>query len=202
MYKKSYMVQMSYDISDAEKMQAEKSLMAFNNTLNLLKVATDHLNVMLTPFKDNPDISSEEIFNFRTQLRDFRDDAIDNFNKFKLAGFQCIVLMQMFSSDTQTVKLMKAFVSSIDDLEGNVNGFAEQFSDLKTKDFIKKIINITLIIKSKCEKIENIINDRLKPHIRENILSKTWINEIDNSKTQLDANKPLMVDLFNKNQKK
>ena len=78
---------MTYDVSDAEKDQAEKALIAFNHSLKQLKIADDHLNIMATPFKDHPDISPEQVFKFRVPIRKFRDKAIDNFNNFKISSF-------------------------------------------------------------------------------------------------------------------
>ena len=192
---------MTYDVSDAEKAQAEKAIIAFNYTLKKLKIASDHLNIMLTPFKDHPDIPPEQVFKFRVQIREFRDQSIENFNQFKIAAFRCIVVMQKFQTDTQTNKLMKAFISSIDDLESKVNDFAEEFQDLKSNDFSKKIVKFITDIQDKCEEIEEIINDRLKTHIRENILSKTWADDVSSElNTKIETSKPLIMELFHQRQ--
>src|ERR1019366_9363245 len=131
MIKHSYSVQLTYDVTDAEKAQAEKALIAFDFSSKLLGVAKDHLNIMHTPFKDNNDISTEEVIKFRAALRRFRDKSIENFNEFKKASFKCIALMQLFSSDTQTSKLIKSFISSVEDMEKQVNKFSESFNDLE-----------------------------------------------------------------------
>lgn len=192
---------MTYDVSDAEKAQAEKAIIAFNQALKQLKIANDHLNIMFTPFKDHPDISPEQVFKFRVQIRKFRDQSIDNFNNFKISAFKCIVLMQKFQTDTQTSKLMKAFISSIDDLESKVNDFAEEFQDLKSSEFSKKVVQYITDIQEKCEEIEEIVNDRLKTHIRENILSKTWVDDISSELDQkIEQSKPLIMELFHQRQ--
>ncbi len=201
MQKKAYIVQMTYDVSDAEKAQAEKALIAFNQALKALKIADDHLDIMLTPFKDHPDISPEQVFKFRVSIRKFRDKGIENFNAFKVLAFKCIVIMQKFSIDTQTNKLMKAFIAGIDDLEKKVNDFAEEFQTMKSKDFIKKIIGSITAIKESCEEIDEIVNDRLKTHIRENILSKTWVDDVSSElETKLEKSKPLIMELFHQRQ--
>lgn len=192
---------MTYDVSDAEKAEAEKAILAFNHTLKQLKIAADHLNIMLTPFKDHPDIGPDQVFKFRVQIRKFRDQAIDNFNNFKISAFRCIVVMQKFQTDTQTSKLMKAFIASIDDLETKVNDFAEEFQDLKSNDFSKNIVKEITDIHDKCEEIEEIVNDRLKAHIRENILSKTWVDDISTElDTKIEQSKPLIMELFHQRQ--
>ena len=60
MLKKAYSVQMSYEVPDEEKHQAEKAISYFNHAAKLLSVASDYLNLMKTPFKETPDISPEE----------------------------------------------------------------------------------------------------------------------------------------------
>src|SRR5579885_2343449 len=140
MIKKAYSVQMSYEISDPEKKEAEQALLYFNAALRLLDQADDHLNLMKTPFKDNPEIPPQDVMKARAAIRRFRDQAIDNFNKFKQAGFKCVSVMQGFSSDTQTVKLMKSFISAVEELETSVNQFADLFEDLQSKDFAKNVV--------------------------------------------------------------
>lgn len=201
MKKIAYLVQMSYDVSNEEKEQAEKALVLFSNCVQKLKVANDHLDIMLTPFTDHPDISPDQIFNFRVQLRNFRDTAINNFNNFKLDSFKCIVVMQKFSSDTQTNKIIKSFISLIDNLENKVNDFAGEFSDLKSKDFINKITKEIKDINKTSSEITDLVNNRIKPYIRENILSKTWIDNIPSHlKDEMKERKPLVVELFQQNQ--
>jgi len=192
--------QLSYDVTDAEKYQANKAIIAFNYTLKVLRQAKEHLNIMLTPFKDHQDISEEQIFKFRSSLRSYRDKAIENFNNFKIASFRCITLMQMFLSDTQIHKLMKSFESSIDVLEAKVNEFAEIFSNLKDKEFIKKLTEAIEKIQSECDVIEDIIEDRLKSHIQTNILASNWVDNIGKKLNKvLDHKDPLMIQLFKDN---
>jgi len=107
MIKKAYAVQMSYNVSDDEKRQAERVIMCLNSAKRELEKASVHLDVMKTPFKDNPEIKPNEIMDARAAIRRFRDKSVDNFNAFKHVAFQCVNLMQMFASDTQTIKLMK-----------------------------------------------------------------------------------------------
>lgn len=198
---KSYAIQMSYDVSDAEKSQAEKALMTFDYALKLLKTSKDHLNIMAIPFKNNPDISTEQIIKYRAALRRFRDRSVENFNNFKITSFKCITLMQMFSSDTQTVKIMKSFISSIDDIEKQVNQFVALFDKLESNSFINDVVNNIEKIQKECEELEETIDERIKSHLQSNILGKTWIDGIS-SELQMKVEKktPLLIDLHNERQ--
>lgn len=201
MIKKAYSVQMSYEVSDTEKVAAEKALLHFNFAIKKLFLASDHLNLIKTPFKDNTNINSEEIMKARAALRRFRDKAIDNFNLFKQMAFKCVHSMQHFSADTQSVKLMKSFINSIDQLEVSVNNFAELFLDLESKDFPQKIVEKIEKIQTQCDEIEEIIDERIKSHIQKNILATSWVDSVSNElQMQIERKTPLVLDLFDKRQ--
>lgn len=201
--RKSYSVQLSYNITDAEKAQAEKGLINFNLCLRLLTIATDHLNIMAIPFKDHPDISTEQIIKFRAALRRYRDKCIENFNTFKIAAFKCITLMQPFSNDTQMAKLLKSFISSIEDIEKQVNIFSDLFNNLEAKDFITHAAQTIELIKKEVTQLEEIIDDRIKSHIQTDILGKSWVNDISNKlEMTIEKKTPLLIDLNKERQEK
>lgn len=201
MIKKAYSVQMTYDVSDQEKNQANKAILFFDHAKKLLQMASEHLDIMKTPFKDNPDMPPEEVMKARAAIRRFRDKSIDNFNTFKQSAFQCVNVMQSFASDTQTVKLMKSFISSIDELEKKVNKFTDLFTDLKSKSFPQDVVKAIEDTQSQCDDIEEIIEERVKNHIQTNILATNWVDNIgtDLQKT-IEKKTPLIIDLFNKRQ--
>jgi hypothetical protein len=199
--KKAYSVQMTYDVSDAEKTQAQKALIFFSHTDKLLDMASDHLNIMKTPFKNNPEMSSDDVLKARSAIRRFRDKSVENFNEFKKEAFKCVNIMKEFSSDTQTLKLMKSFISSIDELEMKVNEFSELFNDLESKEFSQNIVKIIEDIQKKCEGIDEIIDERIKNHIQTNILATSWVDSVSTDlQTQVQEKTPLILDLFNKRQ--
>jgi hypothetical protein len=199
--KKAYSVQMTYDVSDAEKTQAEKALICFTHTDKLLDMASEHLNIMKTPFKNNPEMSAEDVLKARSAIRRFRDKSVENFNDFKKEAFKCVNIMKEFSSDTQTLKLMKSFISSIDELEIKVNEFGDLFSDLEAKDFSTNIVKSIEDIQKECESINEIIDERIKTHIQTNILATSWVDTVSTDlQTQVQEKTPLILDLFNKRQ--
>lgn len=201
MIKKSYAVNLTYSVSDEEKSQAEKALMYFNHALKNLKQSSDHLNIIKTPFKDNPDMSPDDVMKHRAAFRRYRDKSVDNFNEFKSVCFKCVSIMKNFGSDTQIVKLMKSFISSIDDLELKVNKFVDLFDDLESKEFPNKIVSSIESIQNQCEKLEEMIDDRIKNHIQSNILAKNWVDSISKQlQMKVEEKTPLVLDLFNKRQ--
>ncbi len=201
MIKRAYAIQMSYDVSDEEKNQAEKALLAFEHASKTLQLANNHLDIMKTPFKDNPEIDPKEVLKARVAIRRFRDQSVDNFNNFKKQAFQCVAVMQMFDSDTQCLKLMKSFISSIDDLEGKVNKFVELCNDLEAKSFIADVVKELEAIQEQCKDIQEIIDERIKNHIQSNILATSWVDSVSSDlQMKIEEKTPLIVDLFNQRQ--
>ena len=202
MLKNAYSIQMSYQVTDEEKHQAERAILFFNHSQKLLNLASEHLNVMKTPFKDNQEIPSEEIMKVRAALRRFRDKAVDNFEEFKIAAFKAIRAIQQFSSDTQTIKIIKSFVSEVDELEVKLDKFVLLFKDLEDKEFVKNIVTSMEDIQKQCKNIEEIVEERVKKHIQNNILATSWIDEIgENLEIKLEKNTPIILQLFEERQK-
>jgi tyrosine-protein phosphatase YwqE len=109
--------------------------------------------------------------------------------------------MQNFATDTQTVKLMKSFIASIDSIEILVNEFADLFVDLQSKDFSKKIVESIEAIQKESDNLDEIIDERIVNHIQTNILAKSWVDNVSNDlQMQVEQKTPLILDLFNKRQ--
>jgi hypothetical protein len=201
MIKRGYAIQMTYDISDIEKQEAKKALLHFDNAVKLLGFASDNLNTIKTPFTDNSDMTPESVVKERFFLRQFRDQSIEQFDAFKFSAFKCVSIMQNFSSDTQTIKLMKSFISAIDDLETKVNDFVKSFDVLDSKDFSKKIVEKINDIQKQCDDIHEIVDERIKDHIQKNILANNWVDIVSNNlQNKIEKKTPLMLELFNKRQ--
>jgi hypothetical protein len=201
MIKKAYTIQMTYSVSDDEKRQAERVLMCLKDAKKKLETASLHLDIMKIPFKDKPDIKPSEIMDARAAIRRFRDKSVDNFNSFKHSAFQCVNLMQSFASDTQTIKLMKSLISSIDDLESKVNKFVDFFDKLEDKEFSKNVVKAMEDIQKQCGSIEEIIDNRIKDHIEKNILASSWVDSVSKElQVKIEKKTPLILELFNKRQ--
>lgn len=199
--KKAYPISMSYDVTDEEKRRAEHALLCFESSLKALRQSSDHLNIMKTPFKDNPEINPDEVMSARAAIRRFRDKAVENFNHFKEMCFRCVNTMQTFASDTRSVKLMKSMITAIDELEIDVNNFVDIFDDLQNKDFSKNIVSAIENIQKQCDDIEEIIDERIKPHIQNNILATSWVDSVSQGlQVKIEKQTPLILDLYNQRQ--
>jgi|ERR1700722_240972 len=202
MVKKKYAIQMSYEVPSEDKDRAEKAIRAFDHLLKKLQAADEHLNLMYTPFKENTNITPEQTYKARAALRRFRDSVADNFNLIKRIAFRCYVLLQPFASDTQTVKISKAFIFSMSDIEKQVNRFIDLFQQLEAKDFAQTVVKAIENVKKEVAQTQQIIEDRIKSHIENNILARTWVNSIsDELQEKVEKRIPLSVELVNERNK-
>lgn len=199
--KKAYAIQLSYNISDNEKLVAEKALLYFSDASKKLEMANNHLNILKIPFEENQDITKESLMEQRVAIRNFRDKSIDNFNLFKISAFKCVDVMQNFSSDTESVKMLKSFISEIDNLESYVNDFADLFKNINSNEFKPLILKNIKLIQDKCEEIQDLIDQRIKVHLQTNILAKSWVNTVSNQlQKTVEKKRPIILDLYNKMQ--
>ena len=199
--KKAYAIQLSYNISDNEKLVAEKALLYFSDASKKLEMANNHLNILKIPFEENQDITKESLMEQRVAVRNFRDKSIDNFNLFKISAFKCVDIMQNFSSDTESVKMLKSFILEIDNLESYVNDFADLFKNINSNEFKPLILKNIKLIQDKCEEIQDLIDQRIKVHLQTNILAKSWVNTVSNQlQKTVEKKRPIILDLYNKMQ--
>ena len=95
-----------------------------------------------------------------------------------MSAFYLLECLEYFSTDVQTIAIVNSFNSYIDELEDLVNKFSDLFSDLKSKDFIKKSIEYLDKIKSKIDDVLDMLDNRINKHIKENMLSINWRDEL------------------------
>lgn len=202
MKKTARSVQMTNDVSSNERQQATYALKIFGATAKLLESASTYLNKLKNSLEKNESTTPESLFSTRVALYRFRDTLIDNFNKFKFAAFQCVKAMRTFSTDTQSIKLMKSFITSVDELQSIVNEFKDLFNNLKDKDIVKNLVDGMNDIQKKCEEINGLITERVTTHIQSDILATTWVDSVGQElQVNLEAKKPLLVELYNSREK-
>lgn len=201
--KKSYATQMSYEVPSEEKDQATKIILYLDHLIKIISFCEEHIDLIYIPFKDNPNISPDQVFKARAALRRYRDKVADNFNVFKRQAFKCFLLIQPFSIDTQIVKLSKSFVLCINDIEKQVNRFIDLFSNLQSKEFPAAIVKGSEGIKKETAQLKQIIEDRIKNHIQNNILARSWVDTVSNELQQKVEKKiPLSIKLVEDRQNK
>ena len=176
--KRAYLLQMNSELNDEEKSVANRALIRSRKAEKDLRFCLNFIIVFYTPFKDNGGATPEYIFKTRASLRIFRNKNIENFNNFKMSAFYLLECLEYFSTDIQTIKIVNSFNSYIDELEDLVNKFSQLFNDLNSKDFVPEAIKLLDLIKDKIEDVIDMINNRINKHVKENILSINWRDEL------------------------
>jgi hypothetical protein len=199
MVKRVYAASMSYEVPDEDRERAEKANDAFDYLLRKIHKCDEHLDLIYTPFKDNSNISPEQLYKVRAALRRYRDRVSDNFNALKRISFKCFVRLQPFSTDTSIAKLSKAFVVSIGDVEKQVNRFIELFGQLDSKDFPANLVKSVEAIKKEMAKLEQIVEDRIIKHITENVLARSWVDGVSEElQEKVEQKVPLSIRMVEK----
>ena len=84
------------------------------------------------------------------------------------------------------------------DIEKQVNRFLDLFSSLDAKDFAQTIVKAVENVKKEIAQFEQIIEDRIKNHIENNILARSWVNSIsDELQQKVEKKIPLSIELVN-----
>lgn len=189
-------VKMTYDISDAEKMYAEHAILAFNKLLVGIRKFVDHLDKMSIPFKGNVQVPPEQIWKAKTTFRNYRDESTNNLNNVKKLSFDCVKLMNNFMSDTQVEKIMKSFNMAIDDVTKQFDRFTRLFENLQDKDFISNCITAIDAVKKETAQLNQIIDERIKSYIENEILAKSWVDSVGDFNLQMDDKVPFEKELL------
>jgi hypothetical protein len=200
--KKAFSVQMSYDVTNTEKMRAEKCLKTFSQFIAVLETFTTHLDLMHSPFSENQDITPEQIYEQRVPMRNFRDRAEHNYEGVRESGMACIDDMKIFMSDTQAEKIMKSFIMSIDDVTKQFEYFADLFKNLKADDFKANVIKTIESVKKESAQLKQIVEDRIENYIKTDILSKSWMDSAGHRATKEEDDTPFNTQLFKQREEK
>lgn len=192
-----FAIQLSYNISEREKDFARKALIGLKYVKNNLDKCINYLKLIQTPFKDNNDLTPENTWKTRAALWQYRDNTIDKFNTFKLIAFKSFLILNIFSSDTQVENLKKTYVVSIQELENLVNKFSDLFNDIESKEFKENMVKSIDLIVKKSDEIKKIIDERIETHLKQNILAKTWVDEMSSELgIDIEENEPLIKELI------
>jgi len=196
MFKRSYHIQMTYDISDTEIMYAEEAIQAFTYLLKGIERFNSHLDKLAVPFKTNQEVPAEQVWDARSTFRDYRDNAQNYLDIIKKLAFACVKIMNNFMSDTQVEKIMKSFNMSIDDVTKQFGRFKRLFKNLQAEDFIANCVKAIDAIKKEVAQLNQIIEERIQKYIETDILAKSWMDNAGDLDLELEDKVPFDQELL------
>lgn len=195
-------IEMSFDIPESEKKEAQLAVDLFKKVVSILEHAKKHLNLMYDPFKDSENVFSEALYEFRGAIFRYKEQIKENFNKVKYAAFAAVMKLNYFSTDTHIMELINTFRDSINDIEKQVNVLLRTLDDLKSKEFRNNLISSIDSLRKACFEVEKLIKERIIDHINDNILAKDWISDTSEElKTEIKNRVPYITQLFEERQR-
>ena len=192
--KLAYEVSMSFNISETDKNVAENISKFLVNVVNQIKIIENHLDLITTSFKNAENIDIDYLYQKRGAFARYARQAKENFYKLQINAANAIKLLKIFEIDTHISELIKSLTDSIQQINKYYNDMLDLLNDVKSDDFKKNLMEKIDTINQKLSNLEVLINERIIQHIDENILSKNWINQLnDNYKNQYKAVNDLLM---------
>lgn len=194
-------IEMSFDIPESEKQEAQAASDEFKKVISSLDAAKKHLNMMYEPFKEAEELPSEAIYEFRGAIFRYKTQIKDNFNKVKAIAFLAIMKLNYFATDTHITELINTFRDSIGDVEKQVSVLLDILDDLKSKDFKNNMLQGIEAIRKAGFEVEKLIKERILDYIDNNILAKDWMSNTQNElHTEIKMRVPYITQLFRERQ--
>ena len=195
-------IEMSFDIPETEKKEAEEATKLFKEMSTSIDYAIKYLNIIYIPFKKVDSIPVEAIVEYRGAIYRFKEHVKKIFNKIKLLALKSILKLNYFSSDTHILELTSTFRNGIGDLEKKINILLKILSDYRSPEFHKTIVASIEDIKGESFELQKLVNERILDFIDANILAKDWmVVTKDQYKYKIEENVPFITQLFLQRQK-
>lgn len=190
-------IEMSFDIPESEKQEAQAASEEFKKVISVLDLAKQHLNLMYEPFKNAEAISPEDLNEFRGAIHKYKEQIKENFNKVKAVSFLSIMRLNYFGTDTHITELINSFRDSIGDVEKQINILLRILDDLRSNEFKDNFISGIEAVRKACFEVEKLIKERIIDYIDSNILAKDWMANTGTIKDRV----PYITQLFEERQK-
>lgn len=201
MEKLAYSIEMSFDVTDAEKKIATQINQLLEQVINLLDLAQDHLELMYNPFKKYEYISPESLHENRGKLYIFKKQVKKNFDEITYVIFNVVKKLNNFNSDYHVKELINSVEKSMDNLKNEIEDYLDALDNFDAPDFRDKILTSLENSQKEMKELEKLIKERIIEYIDTNILAKNWISSTtDQFKDKLEDKVPLITELFQERQ--
>lgn len=199
--RKSYAIQMNFEVPDSEKRIAEKAQERFEDLLSKMKLATEYLDKIYDPFKRIDNLDTKLIVKYRKTFYDYAEQIKFKYDSIIEKSIDCVILMNEFKTDTIIEEMVNSFMSNMNNLVKYVDGLLSIFTNLNDPDFKPQLISSIDYIRKITSQIKQLVNDRIVEHISTNILAKNWASDFsDNYQKVVEEKVPLVMKLFRERQ--
>ena len=190
-------VEMSIAIPDSEKGTAG----ALVSILEKLSVKYDGFNTLLdkiyNPFSGDKEVSKESVENNKKPFMDYKKEIDETLREIEQVAMLCVEKLIVFSSDTDINELLTSFKSGIDQIKDNVRILGDALVSWDSDDFKDMVVKSIENLKKDINNSRELINDRIISHINENILGKSWVDEIGKEMNlDIKDKEPMIKELY------
>jgi hypothetical protein len=180
-YKLAQYVEMSLDVPTSDKKIARKAVQRMQILINKLNAFNKHLDIIYTPFENNPIVSKESVLEVRGTIRRYRDQIDENLTELKKIAFPAIQDLNFFGTDTHISELVKSFDDSFGDFEKYTQELLEILDEIKSERYRELVMAaIEKAIKQGAE-LEKLLTERIIDHINTNIIASSWIDSVSDT---------------------
>jgi len=194
MFKSSDTVELSLDITDAEKKTANELVGLLKLLMDKLLKFNNYLNILYNPFKEYQTVSQESAYKYRASLwrfteeveklyfgeKESKESKESNQPKdwpIKKIAFVAAAKLKEFSTDTHIAKLLESFSDDATDVEDNVTSLIAIIRNYESSTFRNNVVSSMENVKKEISELKKIIEDRIIDHVNTNILAKNWIED-------------------------
>ena len=175
----------SFKIPEEEKQLASKCIESLRVLVDkiLFKVYTnekyvDILDVMYNPLKENEGITVEQTKKIVPHLTVYIDILDKNMISVKEYASGCLDILRKFDSDFEVASMVKSLFDMVDNLDDEKDTFVEVLENVDDNDFQKNVLETIKTLKKSAAQFEQLINERIIPYLRKDILNEDWSSEI------------------------
>lgn len=196
-------VNMSVDVTSAEKKIGQRLVLKFQHLVKKIDAFDKHLDIIYNPFKSHETISEESVLEHRASLRRYRDKINENFTDIKVFIVGCITDLNYFSYDPNVSEIINSFNDSIGIVAESLEKLLSDLDNWKAKDYRNIVMKSVENIKKETKQLEDLINDRIIADINTNILAKNWTDNLDDElKSSIKDREPYIKQLHDEREAK
>lgn len=194
-------IQMSYEIPNEDKILARNIIEDLIKLKTTIEQSSELLN-KTQPFEKHQTVSTEALVEKRGVLGRYHKEVKNSFSECKKHAFLIIEKMKNFDTDHNIAELISSLKEGMEDLEKKAEDFLAALDNIRSTTFRENLLDGVKKTKEQCEKVKDLIEERIEDHFQKNFLPNQWSESVSQLVQQTIApNMPLMKRLFEEREK-
>ena len=140
--------------------------------------AVDILDIMYNPFNEHSGITNEQAEKIKSHINIFIELLNNNMISVKNYAVECLNVLEKFKSDSNVASMNKSFFDNVDNIDKEVKMFVKVLENTGNKEFQSDAVNSIKVLKKSSAQLKQLIEERIIPYLRKDILGEDWTTEI------------------------